>query len=495
MGMATSPAANPKDQYDQLTPEQRRKLKQTLTDPVLFSRRMLRAKLWAKQEEILWSVVRHRRTYVKSCHASGKTFVASCAALSFLGGHTESVVITSAPTWDQVEKLLWGEIRSRLEVSRFPFPQSLNTELYLGPKRYAYGKSTSVTKQDEGVKFQGTHAANVLIILDEAPGIDPKIHEAIEGIMSAGNVHLLAIGNPTIGSGPFFEAFSSHKRAFGNALTISAFDTPNLQGIPGDTDEDRLNSILTMDEKELDIMPVPYLISRRWVREMVETYGIDHFFVQTRVLGNFPEQSEDSLISLTWLDRAKALRIDTRASVTTERINFGIDVAGPGESETVVYGIGEQTGNVAVMEAINDADPRGKVVRVLEDNRKRLGWINVDTVGIGWGLYCHLRDMKFPVNSINVGLEPRDKSKFFNLKAELYWACRERLKSSEIGGLTDERTIGQLAGIRFKYNSKGQLVIESKEDARKRGVKSPDRAEGFMLASTRGSGLSAWMGL
>jgi hypothetical protein len=57
-----------------------------------------------------------------------------------------------------------------------------------------------------------------------------------------------------------------------------------------------------------------------------------------------------------------------------------------------------------------------------------------------------------------------------------------RFESGDVAGLVDERAISQLATIRYSYNARGQLVIESKEDARKRGIKSPDRAEAIMLA-------------
>jgi len=59
---------------------------------------------------------------------------------------------------------------------------------------------------------------------------------------------------------------------------------------------------------------------------------------------------------------------------------------------------------------------------------------------------------------------------------------RERFEAGEVSGLTDELTFSQLASIRYKHNPRGQVVIESKADARKRGVKSPDRAEAVMLA-------------
>jgi hypothetical protein len=57
-----------------------------------------------------------------------------------------------------------------------------------------------------------------------------------------------------------------------------------------------------------------------------------------------------------------------------------------------------------------------------------------------------------------------------------------RFEEGDVAGLTDDKTIAQLASIRYQHNARGQVVIESKEEARKRGVRSPDRAEAVMLA-------------
>jgi hypothetical protein len=59
---------------------------------------------------------------------------------------------------------------------------------------------------------------------------------------------------------------------------------------------------------------------------------------------------------------------------------------------------------------------------------------------------------------------------------------RERFQNGEVSGLDDEVSIAQLASLRYEINPRGQVQIESKEEARKRGVKSPDRAEALMLA-------------
>jgi hypothetical protein len=103
-------------------------------------------------------------------------------------------------------------------------------------------------------------------------------------------------------------------------------------------------------------------------------------------------------------------------------------------------------------------------------------------VGVGYLMATHLKGLGFPVREVNVGKSSRDSEKYSNLKAELYWGLRMRAEAGEISGLTDERTIAQLAGIRYSHNARGQIVIESKDEALKRGVKSPDRAEALMLA-------------
>ena len=72
--------------------------------------------------------------------------------------------------------------------------------------------------------------------------------------------------------------------------------------------------------------------------------------------------------------------------------------------------------------------------------------------------------------------------RFVNLKASFYQALADAFEHDQIEGLTDEATIGQLAGLLTEVDSHGRMKIESKEDARKRGVPSPDRAEALMLA-------------
>jgi hypothetical protein len=61
-----------------------------------------------------------------------------------------------------------------------------------------------------------------------------------------------------------------------------------------------------------------------------------------------------------------------------------------------------------------------------------------------------------------------------------------------VAGVLEETDSHRAVAVRL-YNARGQMLIESKEDARKRGIKSPDRAEAIILAfaDPRGSDLSA----
>lgn len=436
-----------------------------LTDPVAFVRGVLGHKVWKKQAEILRSVAANKQTAVKACHGSSKTFTASEALLWWLSRFSDGIVVTTAPTWFQVENLLWQEVHKAIATSRVAFPKPLSTELTIAPGNYAIGLSTNET-----VRFQGFHGEHVLFILDEAPGVRPGIWEAISGAQSGGDVRILALGNPTLTGNPFHSAFTKEREAW-NLITIDAFDTPNLYGITEET-------LLQMSEDELHDNKVPFLVTRDWVKERLKAWGTGNALYQARVRGNFPDQAEDNLYSLQWLEQAAAT-----APSADEPYRAGVDVAGPGEDETVLCV--RKGAQIVKLEAFAQADPRGEVAAALQHYRtskEGLEVVNVDSVGIGYYFAQHLRDLGFDVAEINVGEAAIDKEKYANLKAEMYWGFRQRLVDGDIGGLTDETAMGQLASIKYRHNARGQILIESKEEARKRGISSPDRAEGILLA-------------
>jgi phage terminase large subunit len=443
--------------------------------PVRFARVVVGGDLWRAQREILAAVARYKRVAVKSCHASGKTYDIALAVIWWLIAHPDGIVVTTAPTWLQVEKVVWGEIRKILTqvqlrgLIRIPRPQQ--TELRIGPGNYAIGLST-----DDSSRFQGFHSGHVLVVLDEAPGVRADIYEAIEGIRAGGEVHVLAIGNPTIASGPFYSAFTT-ERASWRTFTISAFDTPNLQGLSL-AELRELPPNLPEDHPIFAYQPRPYLVTRRWVYEKFWEWGEDSPEWQTRVTGNFSELSQNSLIALRYLEQARA----AKCSPGDERELFaGIDVADAGDSETVCV-VMTRIGSIVAMGSWH-GDSRGRVIEFLSRFKKRVVKINYDEAGIGAYFAKDFRNFGLAAaTGVNVGKASKYPMRFRNLKAQLYWALREAFERGDISGLVDEVLISQLSSIRYDINSRGQIEIESKQERLRRGAKSPDRAEALMLA-------------
>lgn len=439
---------------------------------------MLRHRTWDIPRRILRAMARPRaRVAVKACHASSKTFTAAELLLWGLTRYRHGFKgITTAPTGRQVEMLAWAEIHQAIRTSRVAYPEPHQRMLTVQHGlRYLQGIATN-----EGVNFQGYHAPDngvSIIVIDEAPGVEQAIYEAIEGIRAGGDVRVLALGNPTVPSGPFYDMFTGHRRSW-QTFTIGAFDTPNLRGLT-------LDDVLAMPEDDggpLDDNPWPFLITRRYVREKFDEWGPGHPMWESRVLGMFPQQATNAMFPLVWIEGARNREAPDHPQLEVEA---GIDVAGPGKDETVVA---VRCGNAIVgMHATKEPDPRGSVVAFLTPFASRLRRVRVDVTGIGWNFYLHLRDLGFNVYPVNFGgqslvVDEAENRKFLNLKAELYWGFRLRLQEGGVDNLTDEIAVGQLSGILYDYDERGRVRVEPKKQAEKRGIASPDRAEAIILA-------------
>ena len=121
--------------------------------------------------------------------------------------------------------------------------------------------------------------------------------------------------------------------------------------------------------------------------------------------------------------------------------------------------------------------------------------IVIDETGIGAGVVDQVKRIRFNrrvlVRGVHFGSSPvysidkiarRNKVLYANLKAQLFFVLAEDLKS-KLGLLNDPVYHKELPSIEYNYNSRGKFVIESKEDYRKKGLKSPDSADSLALAN------------
>src|ERR1700730_14476787 len=197
--------------------QQKEFVRNIVSDPALFATHILGVDLWEREAEILQSIRTNRRTAVKACHGVGKTFTLGVAALWWLARYSEGIVLTTSPTQRKVIAQLWSEIHGAGERARVPYPKQKTTELkFRDDNNFAIGFSTNQSEN-----FQGYHGKYVLIIADEAPGIDSGIWDAVAGTMAGGKVHIVMAGNPTTPSGAFFDAFTTERRLW-NCITVGA---------------------------------------------------------------------------------------------------------------------------------------------------------------------------------------------------------------------------------------------------------------------------------
>ena len=446
--------------------------------PSEFQEKLLRRQLWDKQKTICHAIANRRSVSIKGCHGSGKTFTAAGMVPWELIGQRESIVLLIAPTLRQV-KTVWGEIVEAIHRLPMDLPEPTTTMWQLGPKRYAQGFSSA-----KGVNAQGFHGKRVTIYADEAIGIGPDVWDAIEGVRAAGDVRIVKLCNPTVPSGPVFDDFTKLRSTPGHqCITISAFDTPNLTGLT-------LKSLLQLPEDQLDIAPLPWLTRRRWVKEMYHKWGPQNPRFQSRVMGEFPTQGQWAVFSLEWIERAvREPTADELREAKGHVIQVGVDVAAGGDDETAACA--RVNGIILDRSAWSDADPRGHLCNWIHGLRRHsyaLGEIVVDTVGVGHGMAAHLSDQFPRVFGFKAGARALDPVQFFNAKAEAYFRLREAYKTNYISHLAeavDEDVKAQLSAVEYRELSRGQIQVEPKEDARKRGIPSPDRAEAEVMAFCR----------
>lgn len=472
-----------------------RAVEASLLCPALFSRRILRHKLWDRQIQILRAIRRPRaRVSVKACHASSKTFTAAEAAIWFGVRYEDAKVITTAPVWTQVERLMWGEIRKAAEGGLIRFPDFKRAELPFDDDNYLIGISTN-----EGVRFQGWHG-RILIVVDEAMGLRPDIFEAMEGVRAGGDVRFLLLANPTSIGGYFYETQTSLSHEW-ETFTIDGLDSPNVRML-GDTPDERVEEILRIYEEQgkdaafFQEDPRPYLITRSYIREKHSEWGPSDPRYQSRVRGQFPDGGTNVVYPLSALESLFS-EDERQYRDYPDKIVVGVDVAGPGEDATTAYARQKDVGIRSGRWEREDA--RGDVLLFLRNlgGPRNVERVQVDSNAIGHYFHLAIRDAGYNVVGVNVSENAIDRDRFPSLRDEVYWTLRERMLDGRARGHMSRRAKSQLAAVHWTPSNDGRIKVESKDEMKARGLDSPDDGEAVILAyaSPPGSGGPAdWVG-
>ncbi|MBG9656070.1 phage terminase large subunit [Cytobacillus firmus] len=437
-------------------------------DPVAFTEDVLQFSPDKWQQDVLRDLANNRFVSVRSGQGVGKTGLEAVTVIWYLCCRPNPKVICTAPTRQQLNDVLWAEIAKWLESSMVKnFLKWTKTKVYMvGSEERWFATARTATKPEN---MQGFHEDYMLFVVDEASGVADNIMEAILGTLSGAENKLLMCGNPTRTSGVFYD--SHHKdRADYKAHKVSSWDSPRA--------------------------------SKENIERLIRKYGKDSDVVRVRVYGEFPKSEPDVFIPLEMAEMATEKEIEPYG----HELHIGVDVARYGDDETVIAPrIAGKVFNLQCYNKKGTTETTGNIIATAREFHSLFPFINhvlikIDDDGVGGGVTDQLNEIimqeNFPftiqVLPVGNGRTAHDNEHYENRGTEIWAAIRDRLKENLTEYLQDnpatvqlpkdDRLISQLTTRKYRMTSKGRIMLERKEDMKKRGLDSPDRADAVALA-------------
>lgn len=428
-------------------------LKKYRNNPVLFVREVLGVQPDPWQVDFLNAVAKgHRRISIRSGHGVGKSTGASWAMLWYVLTRYPVKVVVTAPTSSQLYDALFAELKRWVKelppaVEALLDVKAERIELKASPTEAFISARTSRAEQPEAL--QGIHSDNVMLIADEASGVPEQVFEAAAGSMSGHAAVTILLGNPVRSSGFFYDTHNRLRHEWWTRR-VSCVDSPR--------------------------------VSKEYVAEMQSRYGEESNAYRIRVLGEFPRSDDDTIIPMELLEAAMHRDVERAESAP---VVWGLDVARFGNDSSALC---KRQGNhvtepVRCWRNLDLMQLTGAVVAEYEalGVGQRPMEILVDSIGLGAGVVDRLQELGLPARGINVSESPALGQTYRNLRAELWHLAKAWLEHRDCKLPKDEQLIGELATVRYKFTSNGKVQVEGKDEIRRRGLGSPDKADAFVL--------------
>ena len=426
------------------------------------------------QNDILNALITQKRISVRGPHGLGKTALSSWIVLWFAltreAAGVDWKIPTTASAWRQLQRFLWPEItkwskRLNWEKIAFRGPFSERTELLSISLKLGDGEAFAVASNDSQ-KIEGAHADSLLYLFDEAKAIPPPTWDSAEGAFSAGNCIWLSASTPGEPLGRFFEIQS--KRA----------------GY-----EDWWTRHVTLKETI-----AAGRVSPEWVEARKRQWGENSSVFKNRVLGEFSSDDDGGVIPLSWIELANERWQDWVENGRPGWLDrLGVDVGTTGDKTVFARRL---TGNVIMsLDYLPKPNPvvatmeiAGRVKGILAANPTARGVI--DVVGIGAGVVHRLAEQKMRVEGFGAAersdaLDISGEIGFANKRAAAWWGFREMLDPTSDHNVAlppDDVLTGDLTAPKYRMQSGGRLLIESKDEIKKRLGRSTDAADAVIMA-------------
>jgi len=479
-------------------------------DPVGFCETILHASLTDDVKSMMESVRDNPITVAVSANATGKSHGAARVSIWFYLAHPNAKVFTAAaPPLDNLKNILWGEIGSVAAQQPELFQKHTLTSLDIrrGPADFLTGVTipSSGTEKEREAKFAGKHAVHMLFVIDEGDAVPDSVYSGIESCMSGGvKVRLLIMLNPRHASGA---AFRMQRDRTANIVHLSAFRHPNVitgeNLIPGAVDREttvRRINMWTRPAKPNEHITKDALFTLPDYLSGVQTnidvpslvpgkYRIINHAFSYMVLGRYPAQAPNQLISSEWVSQARS-RYDIYVAkfgqvppVSVPGI-MGLDCAEQGDDLNVaVARYGGYVSDFVEWGGVDMITTGSKAVDFYHES-PNIVKAYVDATGVGAGVAPHMQRLGCVAESVKVAAAPTYETElgdFRKLRDQIWWLVREWLKADNTSMLPpDEGLIEELLCPTYEIVN-GKIVVTGQKDIKEILGRSPNKADGLRM--------------
>jgi hypothetical protein len=400
------------------------------------------------------------RMVVASGHGIGKSTLSAVLFWWVMVTRPYCIICVTANTWAQVEKTTWKDIlrwgRKCLFGEWFEMLATV-----VRHKEYPtewYGKPAA-SEEGNSEAFQGQQNArsSSVFIFDEASKIPDIIWEVAQYGQTSGEPMWFAFGNPTMNTGEFFEACWGKSAQRWNSRSINSMECkfPNKEELQKDIDE----------------------------------WGWESDRVRIRIRGLAPHQSQDQFIGRDLVAEAQGRRV---IPLPSDPLIAGVDVPDGGSGWFVVRfrrGLESAPGGfvprpIRVAGSQIDRDRMVDVLReLLLDERPEhvISAMFIDSQP-GAAIVERLKAWRHNnVHEVSFG-RPVAWPEYSNMRAYMWSKMKDWLRRGSIDA-NDKKLAEDLVapGFHYKVGGDGSLVLESKDDMKKRGQPSPDDGDALAL--------------
>lgn len=180
-------------------------------------------------------------------------------------------------------------------------------------------------------------------------------------------------------------------------------------------------------------------------------------------------------------DVQKAMQ--NRIAQSTSPLIIGVDIARFGDDKTVFcYRKGRYCYKFDSYSHLDTVEVANRITAII--NEQKPARVFIDLGNNGGGVYDILKDRGYAkiVRGVMFGGKAINDDRYFNKRAEMWALANDWLKDElPVQLVNDDELLDDLCNVNKKYDSRGRLQLESKDDVKERIGRSPDKADAFVL--------------